>query len=309
MLIRECSFEPILIDSRCFRKGILLTLTTHNDKKTTAEISPLPGFNKETFEDALHQLQNLKRRLVTTWWTRQAVYYLENLGLYPSVFFGVESALLDLLDPLPESELPSSYGFLLGSPQEILDQTSILEKEGFYHVKVKLGHLIPEIAHQIIQKIGNKFRLRIDLNRKWSFEETSQFCAQYPPDFFEYIEEPVSKFQDLEHFSFPFALDETLRQNVNFSSILQSKYLKAFIIKPTLTYPIYPLLNLAASQVNKKLEIVLTSSFESIVGISQIRNLIQRLNLPKTYHGLDTLRYFESQNEPLPYRTLESTAT
>ena len=52
MIIKDCIFETILIDSRCFRKGILLHLTNQEGKSTTTEISPLPGFSKETLEEA-----------------------------------------------------------------------------------------------------------------------------------------------------------------------------------------------------------------------------------------------------------------
>nr|NGX37825.1 o-succinylbenzoate synthase [Chlamydiota bacterium] len=180
MIIKECKFEPILIDSRCFRKGILLTLTNQNGKTTTTEVSPLPGFSEETLEEALHQLQKLKQRLLTTWWTKQALHYLSNLGLYPSVYFGVESALLDLLDPILETTPCNTYALLLGSTDEILSRSQEVYDEGFRHAKVKLGHFTLQIAHEVIDALGDRFRLRLDLNRKWSIEDTIAFCKAYP---------------------------------------------------------------------------------------------------------------------------------
>lgn len=314
MIIKDCTFETILIDSRFFRKGILMTLTNQEGKKTMSEISPLPGYSKETFEEALQQLQQLKRRLVTTWWTRQSLYYLENLGLYPSVFFGVETALLDLLDPILDTDIAPTYGFLFGTPDEILFHAQKVYEEGFRHAKVKLGHFTPEIAHRLIKELGDKFRLRVDLNRKWSFEEASKFCSHYPYDFFEYIEEPSSKYQDLLQFSYPFALDETLRQTTQLLPFLHCKHLKALIIKPTLIYPFHPLLNLVSAfntslqslEGRKGPEIVLSSSFESSVGIAQIHRIVRRLGLENTYHGLDTLRYFDNYDDSVSDRILET---
>ncbi|NGX27496.1 MAG: o-succinylbenzoate synthase [Chlamydiae bacterium] len=286
MIIKDCIFETILIDSRCFRKGILLHLTNQEGKSTTTEISPLPGFSKETLEEALQQLKKIKQRLVTTWWTKSALHYLSNLGLYPSVYFAVETALLDLLTPL-ETPIPcQKYALLFGCPSEIFERAEEISSEDFKHAKIKLGHFTPETAHQIVAKLGDQFRLRIDLNRKWDFEETMRFCAHYPKDFFEYIEEPSTSVEDLLHFPYPYALDETLREIKDLTPYLQSKNLKAFILKPTMTYPITPYLNLGP-------EIVLTSSFESPIGIAQIERLIQRCGLEEIKHGLDTLRYFE----------------
>ena len=295
MIIKECKFEPILIDSRCFRKGILITLTNQYGKTTTTEVSPLPGFSRETHEEALHQLQKLKQRLLTTWWTKQALYYLNNLGLFPSVYFGIESALLDLLDPLPEPTPSKTYALLFGSPEEIFFRSQEVYDEGFRHAKVKLGHFTPQTAHKIIEKLGECFRLRLDLNRKWPIEETLAFCKAYPDDFFEYIEEPSKDPKKLVDFPYPFALDESLRD----CPLVKCANLKALVIKPTMLYPFSPFLKLG-------FQVVLTSSFESPVGIAQIRRLITRLNLNDTHHGLDTLRYFENIYDTLPDCPLET---
>ncbi len=286
-----------MIDSRCFRRGILLELLTQEGKTATAEISPLPGYSKEHLDNALGQLQTIKRRLLTTWWTKQALYSLDGLGLFPSVYFGVESALLDLLDPLPTAPPCKSYALLLGSPEEILSRAEEIEKEGFTHAKVKIGHLSRSVAHEVIDSLASRFSLRLDLNRQWPFHETEAFCKKYPYEQFDYIEEPAADPSDILLFSYPFALDETLRESRTLTPYLNSPHLKALILKPTLLYPLRSYLNL-----EKK--IVLTSSFEGATGIGQIKRLVHRLGLEETYHGLDTLRYLES-HEHLPHRPFQ----
>ncbi len=290
MIIKDFSLETILIDSRCFRKGILLHLTNQEGKTTTTEISPLPGFSEETLDDALQQLKTLQRRLLTTWWTKGALHHLSNLGLYPSVYFGVETALLDLLSPQETTPPCPRYALLFGSPDEIFEKAKEIGEEGFQHAKIKMGHFTTAIAHQIVQKLGEQFRLRLDLNRKWHLQETIEFCGHYPKDFFEYIEEPTTKVEDLLNFPYPYALDETLRHLQDLTPYIQSQNLKALILKPTMTYPVAPYLNLGP-------EVVLSSSFESPIGISQICRLVHRYGLMQTKHGLDTLRYFEHSNE------------
>ncbi|MBS0628985.1 MAG: o-succinylbenzoate synthase [Verrucomicrobia bacterium] len=299
MIIKSCKFYPFLIDSCCLRKGILLHLTGPDGRVATAEISPLPGYSTETLDEALQQLHKITKKLLTTWWTKQALHYLNGLGLCPSVYFGVESALLDLLEP-PVNQLPClKYALLFGSPEEILYRADEAYGEGHRRAKIKLGHFTPESALDLVKKLDDRFILRLDLNRKWKTEDTLAFCQNFPEDHFEYIEEPTSTPKDLIHFPYPYALDETLRDHKDLKPFLKSKNLKAFIIKPTMAYPFAHLLNLGP-------QVVLTSSFESHVGIAQIEKLIHRLGLSETYHGLDTLRYFEEKNDSLSCCEMET---
>lgn len=299
MIIKSCKYHPFLIDSFCLRKGILLQLTRQDGTVATAEISPLPGYSTETIEEALQDLQRITKKLLTTWWTKQALHNLGNLGLCSSVYFGVESALLDLLEPITDPSSCRKYALLFGSPEEILQRADEVYAEGFRKAKIKLGHFSVASAHQLIEKLQDRLTLRLDLNRKWKTEDALSFCQRYPQDHFDYIEEPTSTPKDLIHFPYPFALDETLRDHKNLSPFLKSPYLKALIIKPTMAYPFTHLLNLGP-------KVVLTSSFESPIGIAQIERLVHRLGLTDTYHGLDTLRYFENKNEHLSCCELET---
>ena len=299
MIINHFSFEPFLIDSRIFRKGVLLHLAASNGRETTVEISPLPGYSKETFEDVRLQLNQIKRRIMSTWWSGSSLKALDRMDLYPSVYFALEMAILDLLDPVEGEDEVKSYSLLFGTSDEILFCARDLEREGQTEIKVKLGHLTPLEAHKVIDALKDRFRIRLDFNRKWRGEDTIAFCKHYPEDQFLYIEEPCQNPSDLHEFPYPFALDETLRDR-NYRPLLSAKNLKVLILKPTLHYPIAHLLE-------TKIPCIVTSSFESAVGIGQIRCLIKRLGLENTHHGLDTLRYFDKHNE-MPYR-LPATAS
>lgn len=304
MMIKTCRCQPFLVDSRMLRKGILLQLTNEEGNTGVAEISPLPGHSKETFEEALAQIDSLKKTILSTDWTKERVAALQSLPLYPSVLFGLESGLLDLLDPIPENISCLQYALMLGSPSEILSRAEEIYEEGYRQAKVKLGHLTPKTAHHIIDTIQDKFRLRIDLNCKWSLQDSLSFFAAYPDNHFEYIEEPVSRPEDLIHFPYPFALDETLRKNIPLTPFLQMKACTTLILKPTLLYPLSSFLHLGK-------KIVLTSSFEGPVGNKKIKQLAIRLGIQSTHHGLDTLRYFEKgpDYDLLPYCGMEKAAT
>lgn len=288
MIIKDCKFETILIDSRCLRKGITILLCNSDGKKIKTEASPLPGYSNETFEMVLDQLKQVKRKILSTFWTKEALHSLSTWDLYPSVYFAIETGIMDLFYPLEKAmNPPQKYGLLFGSPEEILAKAEEIFAEGYQHVKVKLGHFSPSTAHRIVKQLQDRFILRIDLNKKWSVNDTTDFCSYYPKDYFYYIEEPCTSAYDSLKFNYPFALDESLRSIKTLKPYLQSPNLKALILKPTLIYPFFQYLNLGP-------EIVLTSSFESPIGAAQIERLISRLDLTQTRHGLDTLRYFES---------------
>jgi len=289
MIINHFSFEPFLIDSRMFRKGVLLHLAASNGRETTVEVSPLPGHSSETFEDAKEQLSQIKRRIMTTWWSKSALKGLGRMELYPSVYFALEMAILNLLDPIEGENEIQMYSLLFGTPDEILSCARNLEHEGQAEVKVKLGHLAPPDAREVIDALRDRFRLRLDFNRKWKREDSIAFCDHYPEDSFLYMEEPCQKPSKLIDFPYPFALDETLRDS-NYLSLLSERKLKALILKPTMRYPLNSFLETG-------IPCVVTSSFESAVGIRQIRCLIKRLGLENTHHGLDTLRFFDNHHE------------
>lgn len=301
MIIKSLEYETILIDSRSFRKGILLQLTSSDGRIAFGEVSPLPGYSRETLQEAEKQIQGLIRKIKALWWSPSTLSLLETLGLYPSVYFGLESALQDLIAPQLNVPPPKRYALLLGSKEEILMRAKEAKKEGFSQAKVKLGHFSVSTAIEIASELVPLFQLRVDLNRKWKLSETKAFCSHFSKEDFLYIEEPVSDLSELIDCSFPFALDETVKEASSLSHYLQHPFLRALIIKPTIHYPIARFLSLGSP-------IILTSSFEGPIGIRQIEHLVHRLALQENYHGLDTLRYLETYEfEPsLPYRALAS---
>ena len=174
----------------------------------------------------------------------------------PSVRFGLSSALK-----------PFSYA-PLSTPLCALNDPRV----GFSTLKLKLKDLSLEEAIAKARTLKDRFRLRLDCNRAWSLEQALQFASHFKPGDFDYLEEPVAA--GLAEFSkqsgFPLAADESLRDG----SYKEVPTVKAAIVKPTLMGEIPKL----------ALPIVLSSSFETSLGILQIARLAQN-NLPQ---GLDT---------------------
>lgn len=163
------------------------------------DISPLPGFSRETFEEA--------KRETLAWIEKKTPPTL------PSVRFGIACAQR----PLHSLHLPLC---------------ALGPREGFSTLKLKLGHLSISEAIAYVKEYVGRYRLRLDCNRAWSLEEALEFCSHFKKEDFAYLEEPVKTFPELIQFSqktgFPIALDESIQNNWK---ALPS--LKAIVVKPT----------------------------------------------------------------------------
>ncbi len=175
------------------REGLILQLDGG-----FGEIAPLPGFSRETLEEA--------REEVLHW-----MHTGEN-PLLPSVRWGLECAQR----PLQSVHLPLC---------------ALGPKEGFAMLKLKLGHLSVPEAVAFVKKYQGKFRLRLDCNRKWTLEKALAFAEAFQAADFEYLEEPVQTFEELVQFSretgFPVAVDESIHEDW-----MEIPTLKAVVVKP-----------------------------------------------------------------------------
>ncbi len=144
-------------------------------------------------------------------------------------------------------------------------------KKGYPAMKLKLGHLPVLEAVDLVKRQSGI--LRIDCNRKWTLDEAIDFTTHFKLTDFAYMEEPT---EDLVEFSkrtgFPIAVDESIGKD--WSKI---PTLRAVVIKPTIVGRI--------PYIPKYLDLVLSSSYESGLGLLHIANLAQK-DLPV---GLDTV--------------------
>lgn len=243
------------------------------------EIAPLPGWSRETLPEALTQVQSCN-------WVTQ-LQELDPLSLFPSVHFGLESALLPSLPPTP---VPESALFM-GSLPDILRQAIEREREGYKSAKLKVSQLTFSEAARAIDLLAHRFYLRIDVNRAWDTEKALQFFSQYPKDLFDYVEEPFKNPHDLRFFPHPLAIDESFPQDFTLADLEELPTLKALIYKPTLQGGLAKARPLYDWTVKRGLQFVLSSSFESPIGLYHIASLALRLTPRPFPLGLGT-RHF-----------------
>ena len=175
---------------------------------------------------------------------------------FPSVQWGSAAAMLDLMDPIQVESIPVRQ----------LNQN-----------KVKIGHLSLGDA---IQKLEKLEAVGVDMNQKWPLEDALTLAGHFPH--LDYFEEPLKNGEDCAQFPHPVALDESLRQG----DIPSYPNVKLHVIKPTLHG--YPLPKMV-----KGVDFILSSSYESEIGIYQIAKLAFRLKIPLKPMGLGTCHLFE----------------
>lgn len=273
------------------RFGALLKIIDEKGNSGWGDVAPLPKWSTETLEQSLSQLQQKKAEILNTDWTLQN--YEQNflrLSLFPSVIFGLESALLSILSPLTPFSVPTSALFM-GSPQEILEQARARQSEGFLSAKLKVGNLSFDDAAYVIHQLKDKFNLRIDVNRAWETADSLRFFSQFANDAFDYVEEPFKNPHDLIQFQHPLAVDESFPQDLSLTQLEALPQLKALIYKPTIQGGLLGCRALHEWATKRNVSLILSSSFESYIGLSNVASIAHRLSIPfpvgiGTYHHM-----------------------
>jgi o-succinylbenzoate synthase len=294
MKIKAFSLHPyeISLTNGQLRQGTLLNILDQDGNSGWGEVAPLPKWSLETLDDSLQQLNQKQREIMKVDWTaRNCLQEIGKLNLLPSVAFGLESALLSILSPISDS-IVSTSALLMGSPEEIMQQAELRQKEGYSSAKLKVSNLSFEEASQIIHQLKDKFRLRIDVNRAWKTSESLRFFDQFPLDTFDYVEEPFQNPHDLASFPHPLAVDESFPQDLSLEELQSLPTLKALIYKPTIQGGLLKCLPLQEWTKKEGIELVLSSSFESDIGLAYVASIAYRLSLLSpvgigTYYYLD----------------------
>lgn len=255
------------------------------------DIAPLPKWSQETLPEAVYGIESKRREILAVDWTVDTwMKELEGLELPPAASFGLESALLDLIDPLPRHAVAES-ALLMGSKDAILSQAHDRKREGFKSAKLKVGNLRQEEAEEVIYLLKNSFRLRIDVNRAWKTEDSLKFFERFAWDAFDYVEEPFQNPRDLALFPLPLAVDESFPRDLSLQDLERLPTLKALVYKPTLQGGMVKAIPLHAWTQKRGVDLVLSSSFESEIGLACIARMAKRLALTNpigigTYHHM-----------------------
>ncbi|MBL7979610.1 MAG: o-succinylbenzoate synthase [Bacteroidetes Order II. Incertae sedis bacterium] len=276
------------------RTGLLLRLTDADGFEGWGEAAPLPGFSHETIPEIVLQLGHLRTK------NRLNPPPLPFKNWYPSVKFGLDTAFSDLQSQkngLPRYNTARKTVrltmLLTGLPEACVHRAEQAAEQGYQAVKVKVGIGKPAQDAALVRRVaaimGEGCALRLDANRAWTLKEALLFAEQLHGVPIEYIEEPLKSSRHLPEFArltgMPIALDESLRDRA-WDKLQQTSFRPAVLIyKPMLS--VRP----ASWYLESGLPVVLSSSFESGVGIQALLALASYIGSPDTPIGLDTYNW------------------
>ncbi|MGH1364819.1 MAG: o-succinylbenzoate synthase [Calditrichia bacterium] len=273
------------------RDGLLLHLED-SGFVGLGEINPLPGLHSENFESAAVQASSLIDRLSESFLPlninsfRHFIFDVANdLNLFPSVLFGLESALLNLLaqrlNIVPAlllnpdaADVLTINALLAGDSTQMPETLQALLARGCRTVKVKVGR--EEIASEIalIKELNDQLPegavLRLDANQAWEFEEAVQFMQGVGECAIEYLEEPLKnpeRLAELAEFSMvKVALDESLvaatPENTTIANNVAALILKPAVLGGALKTELW-----SKKARQQGVDVVISGSFCSSVGL------------------------------------------
>jgi o-succinylbenzoate synthase len=303
-------------------KGFVIRLKSDSGKTGVGDAAPFPDSGSESYSDAENELKNLKLNLKISLQDveKSLTDNLYSLDKYPALHHGVEQALISLISKendlsineiLNESsnkciDVNAVIGFL--NPAESAKEAQSLIRQGYTTLKIKAGRNKFEDDLKCIKAVrtsaGNKIKLRIDINGKWELKEAITNLKKLEQFDLEYVEEPLHgqmNFIKLRNKSaVPLAVDESLRTIKDAAEFIQYKAVDFLILKPMMLGGIIQVLRIKNLAEQNGLKVVITSSFESVVGRAMAVFAASTVK-EKLAHGLATGTYFEKDLYPDPY--------
>jgi O-succinylbenzoate synthase len=321
------------------RAGLIIKIGRDDRKAGYGDIAPLPGFNPESIEqarDAAIRWADYALELMKSTEDLDDEEVLHSLTATPSVLFGAECAALGLAyaagatftDGLfsKTRRYVSINGYINSPTGRAVEKAQFLHDNGYVAAKIKVGRQSvkqdAEMVREVLNIVGDGMELRVDANRAWSYEDAIAFARAVDGVRIAYIEEPLADASRLEEFTkesgMPVALDESIAEGLYEDDFLQDKtWARAVVLKPTLLGGTRTAEDWAAEAVECGIKPVVSSCFESGVGLIALAHLAATITEEDTPAGLDTYdwlaedlleRRFQAHNGRLDLAELDECA-
>ncbi len=301
--------------------------------KGLGECAPLPDLSCDALHCTEEEYEAVLRRAAEHVERTGEIDY-EALRDYPSILFGLETALLSfeaskqgeatqLYDtPFARGECGIAINGLIwmGNADYMAEQMEDKVQKGFRCIKLKIGALDFEKEYALLKSLRERFSheqitLRIDANGAYSPERALQILEALAPLHIHSIEQPIraGQWQAMrklcEASPIPIALDEELigiNRPEQKAALLDAIHPQYLVLKPSLHGGIRGTLEWIRLAEERGISYWLTSALESNVGLNAIAQLASTIRLPGMLHtqGLGTGALFES-NYPGTLLTIE----
>ena len=306
------------------RRSWFITLTDENGRQGIGECAPLPNLSCDDIPDYAEKLSAFCESFVSEA-NLTPHSTLHTPQDYPSMLFGLETALLNLqvgstmLFDTPfgrgEEGIPINGLVWMGTFEEMRERIEQKLAQGFHCVKLKIGAIDFNQELELLKKIRSRYRrreieLRVDANGAFSPDDALQKLEQLSLYDIHSIEQPIRQGQwgDMAFLCrespIPIALDEELiGVNDSYSKgqlldIIKPAYI---ILKPSLHGGMAGTKEWIDLANDRHIGSWITSALESNVGLNAIAHLTAYLYGPHIQRpqGLGTGQLF-TDNIPMP---------
>lgn len=306
-------------------RTIWLVHMSEGEKTGVGECAPLPDLSCDAMPDDAYETK-LRHfcELLTGDSPQDKVEVLESMRPYPSMLFGLETALLNLKNGERLFDTPFSRGeegipinglVWMGRYDEMLQRMEEKLEKGFRCVKLKIGAIDFDQELDLVKRIRDRFsfhevELRLDANGAFKYEEALyklELLSQYA---IHSIEQPIRQGQwaymaELCRESpLPIALDEELigvndpEMKSHMLNVIKPRYI---ILKPSLHGGMMGCREWIAAAKEQGIGSWITSALESNIGLNAIAQFASDVYGPhiRMPQGLGTGQLF-TDNIPLP---------
>jgi o-succinylbenzoate synthase len=290
-----------------FREGVIL-IFDDGIVSATSEVSPLPGFSKESFSRVLTSLKAIQSR-ANSFFTHQfsagdLKEFLESSPASPSLQFGLsclgvsilskrkEQTLSSLFNRSPAKSLSVNYLIGAGTPDELKMEFKEGYNAGYRTFKFKAPHPAGELT-DLLHHLADQYdgvRFRLDANRSWPADEATSILNRLKNLPVEYVEEP-SRFTGIEELAelaanspVPIAADESLET----LPALPPHNKLIYIVKPALIGSIFKIHETILGYGSPVKNVVFTTALESGIGRMMAASAAVMFGDPLRAHGLAT---------------------
>jgi O-succinylbenzoate synthase len=272
------------------RKGLYVRAQDGQGRVGWGEVSPLDGYGPDTLAEVLESLSD------------------SSIPVPPSLRFGLDCAHREIQAQEKGISFRSTIGAVVRQKVESAQLVSTRQPDSIRFLKSKVGSStvdedVSRIA-DILEGLPSDGRLRLDANGIWTKEEAFRFAGQLQSEHgalvgkIEFIEEPWQGCFATDQaeagqtaYPFPLAIDESF-------SLADPTWRLAEVImvKPSLFGSIDEFLSARRLLVSEGKRVVLSSAFETGLGMSALVALAS--TVPGEAEGFGTYRYLATEQGP-----------
>jgi len=279
------------------RQILLLALSDSKGNKGWGEAAPLHSFTNETLEES--------RQAILDW---LADGNRNEPPALPTARAAIDGALLHLdaqaaghplhkrLDMTSPNSFPISILLSGRTPNEITVAAQSAIERGYTTVKVKIGFADIEDDDRMISAlrhaVGPGVNIRLDVNGAWEKKNAINNLKRLEHLDIQFVEEPVSGIAALTEVRsaspIPIAADETAVSLEDVTAIIAAGAADIIVLKPSAVGGIVVAADIASRVRSAGLGLLITSLFESAVGVSHAAHLSSAIRATDLAPGLST---------------------